>query len=66
MLKASGDTGVRLVVDLANNMIRNGIIPYDWEISFIIKIYKGKGDALIRVTTEVLNWLTMSCKELRE
>ena len=66
MLKASGDTGVRLVVDLANNMIRNGIIPYDWEISFIIKIYKGKGDALIRVTTEVLNWLIMSCKELRE
>ena len=66
MLKASGDTGVRLVVDLANNMIRNGIIPYDWEISFIIKIYKGKGDALIRVTIEVLNWLIMSCKELRE
>ena len=66
MLKASGDTGVRLVADLANNMIRNGIIPYDWEISFIIKIYKGKGDALIRVTTEVLNWLIMSCKELRE
>ena len=66
MLKGSGDTGVRLVVDLANNMIRNGIIPYDWEISFIIKIYKGKGDALIRVTTEVLNWLIMSCKELRE
>ena len=66
MLKASGDTGVRLVVDLANNMIRNGIIPYDWEISFIIKIYEGKGDALIRVTTEVLNWLIMSCKELRE
>ena len=27
MLKASGDTGVRLVTDLANDMIRNGTVP---------------------------------------
>ena len=48
MLKASGDTGVRLVADLANDMIRNGTIPSDWENNYIINIYKGKGDALIR------------------
>ena len=48
MLKASDDTGVRLVTDLANDMIRNGTIPSDWENSIIINIYKGKGDALIR------------------
>ena len=48
MLKASGDTGARLVVDLANDMVRNGVIPSDWEDSFIINIYKGKGDALER------------------
>ena len=29
MLKASGNTGVRLVADLANNMIKNGTIPSD-------------------------------------
>ena len=46
MLKASGDTGARLVADLANDMVRNGVIPSDWEDSFIINIYKGKGDAL--------------------
>ena len=44
MLKASGDTGARLVADLANDMV----IPSDWEDSFIINIYKGKGDALKR------------------
>ena len=48
MLKVSGDTGARLVADLANDMVRNGVIPSDWEDSFIINIYKGKGDALER------------------
>ena len=48
--KRSGisDTGARLVADLANDMVRNGVIPSDWEDSFIINIYKGKGDALER------------------
>ena len=48
ILKASGDTGARLVTDLANDMVRNGGIPSEWEDSFIINIYKGKGDALER------------------
>ena len=38
MLKASGDTGARLVADLANDMVRNGVIPSDWEDSFIINM----------------------------
>ena len=48
MLKASGDTGVQLVADPPNDMIRNDTIPSDWENSFIVYIYKGRGDALIR------------------
>ena len=48
MMKASSDTGVQLVADLANDMKRNGTIPTDWENNFIIHIYKGKCDALIR------------------
>ena len=48
MLKAYGDTGARLIADLATDMVRNGVIPSDWEDSFIINIYKGKGDALER------------------
>ena len=47
-LQVSGDTGARLVADLANEMVRNGVIPSEWEDSFIINIYKGKGDALER------------------
>ena len=39
MLKASSDTGVQLVPDLANNMIKNGTISSDWENSFIINFY---------------------------
>ena len=48
MLKASGEAGARLIADLANAMIKNGDAPTDWESSFIINIYKGKGDALTR------------------
>jgi hypothetical protein len=48
MLKAAGHAGARLVADLANSMIRNGDMPSDWERSFIINLYKGKGDALER------------------
>ena len=48
ILRASGNTSVRLVVELANNMIKNGTIPSDWENSFTINIYKGKGEGLIR------------------
>ena len=48
MLKAAGHVGARLIADLGNSMIRNGDMPSDWEGSFIINLYKGKGDALER------------------
>ena len=65
MLKASGDTGARLVADLANDMVRNGVIPSEWEDSFIINISsstftKGKVMLWREVTTEVSNSLIMS------
>ena len=48
ILSASGDTGVPLVTDLANYMIRNGgTIPSDWKNSFLINVYEWKGDAVI-------------------
>ena len=65
MLKASGDTGARLVADLANDMVRNGVIPPDWEDSFIINIYKGKGDALERGNYRGLKLLDHVMKLLR-
>ena len=46
MIKAAGDTGATMVRVLATAIIRDGKVPTDWEQSFIVCFYKGKGDAL--------------------
>ena len=47
MIKAAGDTGATMIRDLATAIIiRDGKVPTDWEESFIVCLYKGKGDAL--------------------
>jgi hypothetical protein len=46
MLKASGDVGVKWVTDLCNAIIQEGKIPDDWKKSWMVNVYKGKGDAL--------------------
>ena len=46
MLRASGDVGVQWVTDLCNNIVQEGEIPSDWRKSWIVNVYKGKGDAL--------------------
>ena len=48
MIRAAGDLGVSMIRDLAVAIIRDGKIPSDWEQSFIVWLYKGKGDALER------------------
>ena len=48
MIRASGDTGTSMIRDLAAAIIRDGKVPFDWEKSFIVCLYKGKGDALER------------------
>ena len=40
--------GASMIPDLAAAIIRDGKVPSDWEQSFIICLYKGKGDALER------------------
>ena len=41
MHKASGDTGIDLVTQLANSIVNEGVVPADWEVS-------SKGDTLER------------------
>ena len=41
-------TGATMIRDLATAIIRDGKVPTDWEESFIVCLYKGKGDALDR------------------
>ena len=48
MIRAAGDMGASMIRDLAAAVIRDGKIPSDWEQSFIVCLYKGKGDALER------------------
>ena len=48
MIRAAGDMGDSMIRDLAAAIIRDGKVPSDWEQSFIVCLYKGKGDALER------------------
>ena len=48
MIKAVGDTGATMIRNLATAIIRDGKVPTDWERSFTVCHYKGKGDALDR------------------
>ena len=48
MIQATGDMGASVIRDLAVAIIRDGKVPSDWEQSFIVCLYKGKGDALER------------------
>ena len=47
MLKPVGEAGAEEVRDLVENIIEM-CIPTDWQESFIVNLYKGKGDALNR------------------
>ena len=48
MLKASGEEGVELASQLAEAVFGSGEILKDWEESFILNLFKGKGEALDR------------------
>ena len=44
MLKPVGEAGAEEVRDLVENIISEGCIPTDWQESFIVNLYMGKGD----------------------
>ena len=48
LLKAAGAECCRVVTQLMNSIIKEDYIPNDWNTSFIVNLYKGKGDALER------------------
>ena len=48
MIRAGGDMGASMICDLTAAIILVGKVPSDWEQSFIVCLYKGKGDALER------------------
>jgi hypothetical protein len=46
MVKAGGDAGAKWVTDVCNQVVKEGKIPEDWSRSWMMNVYKGKGDAL--------------------
>ena len=61
MIRAADDVGASMIRDLAVAIIRDGKVPSDWEQSFIVCLYKGKGDAL-----EKGNYLTEQVMKILE
>ena len=48
MLKAAGETGIEMITNMTNRIVRKGVIPADWDLSTIVNCYKGKGEVLDR------------------
>src|SRR3954465_12643647 len=46
MLKAAGGAGVKWGTDICNEVVRSGVVPADWRRSWMVNVYKGKGNAL--------------------
>ena len=59
MLKAAGNDGIVFLGELITSVMMNGKIPKDWEMTFILSLYKGKGDALDRGSYRGSNSLRM-------
>ena len=64
MLKAAGEVGIELLTELTEVVFCNDVIPTDWQESFILNLYKGKGDALepgnyrgVKLTDQVMKLL---------
>ena len=64
MIKRAGDTGATMIRNLATAIIHDGKVPTDWELSFIVCLYKGKGDALDRGNYRGLQLTKQSMKIL--
>ena len=45
MLKPVGEAGMVEVRDLIEDIVSEGCISTDWQESYIVNLYKGKGDA---------------------
>src|SRR5664279_5259705 len=46
MIKAAGVSGTAWVTDVCNAVVKEGKIAYDWSKSWMMNVYKGKGDAI--------------------
>ena len=66
MLKAAGEEGVEVARELVETVICNGTTPKDWEESYIINLFEGKGEALDRRNFRGLKLTDQAMKLTRE
>ena len=62
MIKSAGKEIIESVRNLANRIIKEGCIPSDWNLSYIVSLYKGEGDALCRHNYRCLKLLDQVTK----
>ena len=48
MIRSASKEIIKSMTNLANRIIKESCIPSDWNLSHIVSLYKGKGDALSR------------------
>ena len=46
MIAASGEIGIDVMVELCQNVLDGRGMPDEWELSVVVPIFKGKGDAM--------------------
>ena len=46
IVKATGEAVVDMITDLVNQIIKERVIPAEWELSTVVNYYRRKGDAL--------------------
>ena len=39
ILKAAGESGVKWVTDICNEVVSSGVVPTDWKISWMVNVY---------------------------
>ena len=52
MIKTSGGADIELIRDFINAVIAQNCIPLDWQYSYKVNLYKGKGMRWSEVTIE--------------
>ena len=46
MIVASGEIGVKVMMELCQRVLDGGVMPDEWKTSVIVPIFKGKGDVM--------------------
>ena len=60
MVKSAGEVIISPITNLLNLIIKDSKVPDEWNLSYIINLYKGKGDGTAEVTSVVSNYLIKS------